>query len=65
MNDRFIYLNKLRVEVAKFYVTGVGAVFAAPTLISKLEFWIVLRLTGIPLLIVGVGIVIFDAKLRG
>ena len=62
LNTRLIYLNKLRVDVGKFYVLVVGAVLAASGAFDGLSLATVLRVAGIPFIAMGFAVLFFDIK---
>jgi hypothetical protein len=65
LQQRIIYINQIRVEVAKFYVTAVLAVFASSFLMQKFELFTLMKYSGLPLLLCGLAVVVFDAAMCG
>jgi hypothetical protein len=65
LQQRIIYINQIRVEVAKFYVTAVAAVFASSFLMQKFDLFTIMKFSGLPLLLCGLAVVVFDAAMCG
>lgn len=63
LNERLMYLNNLRVGVGRFYVLIIGGVFASAAL-RDVDLLAVFRFAGIPMLLVGVSVLVFDAMVR-
>jgi hypothetical protein len=62
LNERLMYLNKLRVDVGRSYVIAAAAIIAFATRLGDAELATLFKVVGFPAFILGFAVLLFDIK---